>query len=84
MTDIGNAEKQEVGRWANNRVERSHLPFRRERAMLRFWQMKSLQKFTSVHANVHSHFNLERHLIDRTTYKTRRSAALADRQLLMA
>lgn len=52
--------------------------------MLRFWQMKSLQKFTSVHANVHSHFNLERHLIDRTTYKTRRSAALADRQLLMA
>ncbi len=84
MTEPGNTAKPQVNRWANNRVERSHLPFRRERAMLRFWQMKSLQKFTSFHANVHRHFNLESHLIDRTTYKTRRSAALADWQLLMA
>jgi len=29
MNDLGNAEKQEVGRWANNRMENSHLPFRR-------------------------------------------------------
>ena len=28
MNEIGNAEKQEIGRWANNRVENSHLPFR--------------------------------------------------------
>ncbi len=46
--------------------------------------MKSLQKFASVHANVHNHFNLDRHLIDKTTYKTRRSAALADWQSVMA
>ncbi len=85
MTELGNTDKQSVGRWANNRVENSHLPFRRrERAMLRFRQMKSLQKFASVHANVHNHFNLERHLVDRTTYKIRRSAALAEWQLLMA
>ena len=85
MSELGNAEKQEVGRWANNRVENSHLPFRRrERAMLRFRQMKSLQKFASVHANVHNDFNLERHLIDGQTYKTRRSAALAEWQNLMA
>jgi putative transposase len=85
MTELGNTAKQEIGRWANNRVENSHLPFRRrERAMLRFRQMKSLQKFASVHANVHNHFNLERHLVDRTTYKTRRSAALAEWQSLMA
>ena len=85
MADLGNADKQEIGRWANNRAENSHLPFRRrERAMLRFRQMKSLQKFASVHANVHNHFNLERHLIDRQTYKTRRSAALAEWQTLMA
>ncbi len=85
MTVLGNTEKQEICRWANNRVENSHLPFRRrERAMLRFRKMKRLQKFASVHANVHNHFNLERHLIDRTTYKTRRSAALAEWQLLMA
>ena len=46
MTELGNCDKPEVGRWANNRVENSHLPFRRpERAMLRFRQMKSLQKF---------------------------------------
>ncbi|WP_423141672.1 IS6 family transposase [Parablastomonas sp. CN1-191] len=85
MTELGNSEKREVARWANNRVENSHLPFRRrERAMLRFRQMKSLQKFASVHANVHNHFNQERHLVDRETYKARRSAALAEWQSIMA
>ena len=79
MSELGNADKREIGRWANNRVENSHLPFRRrERAMLRFRQMKSLQKFASVHASVHNHFNLERHLVDRKTFKERRAAALAD------
>ena len=64
------AEKQEVGRHSNNRAENSHLPFRRqERAMLRFRRMKTLPKFASVHANVQNHFNAERHLVDRSTYK---------------
>lgn len=85
MTEMGNAQKQEVGRWLNNRAENSHLPFRRrERAMLRFRQMKTLQKFSSVHAQVHNHFNSERHLVDRQTYKLRRSAALAEWQLVMS
>jgi len=85
MSELGNIGKQEVGRWANNRVENSHLSFRRrERAMLRFRRMKSLQKFASVHANVHNHFSQERHLVDRQTYKARRSAALAEWQSLMA
>jgi putative transposase len=91
MSEPGNADKQKVGRWANNRVENSHLPFRRrERAMLRFGQMKSLQtrraataNFASVHANVHNPFSHERHLVDRETYKTRRSAALAEWQDLV-
>ena len=84
MNELGNAEKQEVGRWANNRVENSHLSFpRRERSMLRFRRTKTLQKFASVHANVHDHFNSERHLVDRQTYKLRRSAALAEWQSLM-
>ena len=52
--------------------------------MLRFRRMKTLQKFSSVHANVHNHFNLERHLVDRQTYKERRSAALAEWQSPMA
>jgi putative transposase len=73
MNELGNAEKQEIGRRAINRVENSHLPFRRrERAMLRFRRMKTLQKFPSVHANVHNHFNLERHLFDRQIFKERR------------
>ena len=85
MTELGNADKQEVGRHANNRVENSHLPFRqRERAMLRFRLMKAVQKFASVQANVANHFNLERHLVTRQEYKTRRSAALAEWQSLMA
>lgn len=41
--------------------------------MQRLRQMKSLQKFASVHATFHNHFNSERHLVDRHTYKTRGS-----------
>ena len=85
MRELGNLDRRAMGRWLNNRAENSHLPFRRrERAMLRFRQMKSLQKFASVHANIHNHFNHQRHLIDRQTYKIRRSAALAEWRNLMA
>lgn len=55
MNELGNDQKQEVGRWANNRVEISHLPFRRrEREAPRFRRVKSLQKVASVHAKVHN------------------------------
>ena len=85
MKEISNAEKQEVGRWKNNRAENSHLPFRRrERAMLRFWRMKTLQKFASVHGSVTNLFNQERHLISREHYKDRRSRALAEWRAVMA
>ena len=84
MKELGNTERREMGRYLNNRVENSHLPFRRrERAMQRFRQMKSLQKFASVHASFHNHFNSERHLVDRQTFKDRRSAAMAEWQSLM-
>lgn len=83
MRELGNIDRREVGRHLYNRAENSHLPFRRrERAMLRFRQMKSLQKFASVHASLNNHFNQERHLIDRKTYKERRAAALAEWQSL--
>jgi putative transposase len=85
MKELGNQDRREMGRWLNNRAENSHLPFRRrERAMQRFRRMKSLQKFASVHASFHNHFNSERHLVDRETYKARRSAALAEWQNLAA
>jgi putative transposase len=79
MKVIGNVDKQETGRWLNNRAESSHQPFRRrERAMLRFWRMRSLQKFTAVHASVHTHFNVERHFYSRSNFKLNRAAALAE------
>ena len=57
MKVIGNASRQQTGRWLNNRTENSHLPLRRrERAMRRFRQMQRLQKFASVHSSVHNHF----------------------------
>lgn len=79
MRDLGNLDRHEMGQWLNNRCENSHLGFRRrERAMLRFRRMKTLQKFASVHANIHNHFNLQRHIVDRQTFKERRSAALVE------
>ncbi len=83
MREIGNEARQETGRWLNNRAENSHQPFRRrERAMARFRSSKSLQKFASIHASVHNHFNQERHLNSRQVFKSHRSDALAEwRQL---
>ncbi len=79
MKVIGNANRQETGRWLNNRGENSHQPFRRrERAMLRFRRVLSLQKFVSVHSSVHNHFNLERSLSNRCHFKAARAAALAE------
>ena len=85
MKEIGNVDRHEVGRRLNNRAENSHQPFRRrERAMQRFRSAKTLQKFSSVHAQVHNHFNQERHLVTREIYKQRRSAALAEWRTVMA
>ena len=79
------AERHEVGGRLNNRAENSHQPFRRrERAMQRFRSVKTLQKFSSVHAQVHNQFNQERHLVTRQVYKQRRSAALAEWRALAA
>jgi putative transposase len=71
MKVIGNVDKQETGRWLNNRAENSHQPFRRrEPAMLRFRRMRTLQKFAAVH----THFNAERHLYSRSNFKLNRAA----------
>ena len=86
MRVIGNDNRQETGRWLNNRAENSHLPFRRrERSMLRFRQMRCLQKFASVYSSVHNHFNQERHLYSRENFKHNRAAGLSEwRQLCSA
>ena len=83
LREIGVGNRQETGRWLNNRAENSHLPFRRrERAMLRVRQMRSLQKFAAVQASVSNHFNQERSLYSRQNFKINRAAALAEWRLL--
>ena len=78
MKVVGNADKQETGRWLNNRAENSHQPFRRrERAMICFRRLQTLQKFVAVHASSHNHFNQERSLSQRDYFKANRTAALA-------
>ncbi len=85
MREIGNEARQVTGRWLNNRAENSHQPFRRrERAMAKFRSAKSLQKFASIHASVHNHFNQERHLYNRENFKFNRSAALVEWRQLAA
>ena len=85
LKEIGAKDRQETGRWLNNRAENSHLPFRRrERAMLRFRCMRSLQKFAAVHASVSNHFNHERSLSSRNLFKLNRAAALVEWRVLCA
>ena len=77
--EIGIADKQLCGGRANNRYENSHLPFRRqERAMQKFKSCVMLQKFTSYYAQIYNHFNHERHLESRQSFKQKRSAALIE------
>ncbi len=85
MNAIGNAADQICGRWLNNRAENSHQPFRRrEGAMAKFRDFKTLQKFASVHASIHNHFNHDRHLNRRKIFKQNRVAALAEWRQLAA
>ena len=85
LKEPGVEDRQETGRWLNNRAENSHLPFRRrERAMQRFRRLRSLQKFASVHASVCNHFNQERSPSSRASYKSARAAALAEWRGLLA
>ena len=77
--EIGIADKQLCGGRANNRYENSHLRFRRqERAMQKFKSCVMLQKFTSYYAQIYNHFNHERHLESRQSFKQKRSAALIE------
>ena len=82
---IGNAAAQTCGRWLNNRAENSHQPFRRrEGALAKFRDVKTLQEFAAVHASIHNHFNHDRHLNRRDIFKQARAAALAEWRQLAA
>jgi putative transposase len=78
LTIISSGANHLTGRRLNNRAENSHQPFRRrEGAMAKFRNMASLQKFSSTHQSIHNHFNHQRHLIDRETFKAKREASLS-------
>jgi putative transposase len=66
----------EQGLRKNNRAENSHqVVRRRERKMQRFKSAASAQRFLSVHAAVHNTFNLQRHLVSRSTLRIFRTEA---------
>ena len=71
----------EQGLRKNNRTENSHQPVRRrERKMQRFKSAGSAQRFLNTHAVVHNNFNLQRHLILRSTLRAFRAQAVAQWQ----
>ena len=86
LKQLVGVDGRRIGKWLNNGTENSHQPLRqRERGMLRFRRMRSLQKFAAIHGSIHNHFNQERHLTTRQILKARRDTAINEwRQLCAA
>jgi transposase-like protein len=69
--------RHEQGLRANNRAENSHqVVRRREQKMQRFKSASSAQRFLDLHAAVYNTFNLQRHLVSRSTLRNFRAEAL--------
>ena len=79
MREFGIEDRQETGRWLNDRAENSHLPFRRgERAKFRFRRTRTLQKFTVILFLVHNLFKTEGSPFSRQHFDPKRAGALAE------
>jgi len=73
---LGLSCRHEKGLRMNNRAENSHqVVRRRERKLQRFKSARSAQCFLSMHAAVHNTFNLQRHLVSRSTLRIFRAEA---------
>jgi putative transposase len=81
LRELNMQHLQETRQYTNNQVENSHLHFRRrEKMMNKFRSMRSLQKFVSFQSAFLNHFNHQRHLGTRQTFKKLRDASLAEWQ----
>jgi putative transposase len=71
--------RHEQGLRKNTRAENSHQAVRRrERKLQRFKSARSAQRFLSMHSAVHNTFNVQRHLISRSTLRIFRAEATAE------
>jgi putative transposase len=65
-------------RYLNNRCEVSHQPTRRrERHVKRFKSVRHAQQFLAIHTPIHTHFQLRRHRLSASEYRTARDHAFA-------
>ena len=63
-------------KYLNNCIEVSHQPTRRrERQMRRFKSARHAQRFLSIHARIHNHFQLRRHRFTARQHRAARDAA---------
>jgi putative transposase len=77
LRELDMTHLQETQRYKNNQIENSHLHFRRrEKIMNRFRSMGSLQKFTAIQSTFQNHFNHQRHIEKRETFKNLRQSSL--------
>ncbi len=85
LKDMGAAILQNTEQYKNNQVENSHLHFRRrERGMNKFRSMHFLQKFISIQSLFLNHFNYQRHLETRPTFKKLRQGSVNSLQEMYA
>ena len=72
---LGLSCPHEQGIRHNNRAENSHQPVRRRERKVK--SPRSAQRFLSMHAAVYNTFNLQRHLVSRSTLRKFRTDAAA-------
>jgi len=83
--DLRLSHIHDSGHRLNNRAESSHVPIRRrERKMQRFKSQGSAQRFLSTYGPIYNLFNVQRHLISRSTFRTFRNQAMVEWSIVTA